>query len=116
MATILVAEDEKAVRTLVALILQTSGHQVVVASSGVEAVSLFRFSPDRFDLVITDLKMPVMSGQQVVKLIRETRPGSKILCMSGFSEDPIPDGVEFLQKPFQPDALLARVGRLLDQG
>jgi len=113
MANILVAEDEESLRTLVRLILQGSGHQVTAAANGVEAVSLFRFSPDRFDLVITDLKMPVMSGHQVVKLIRETRPAKKIICMSGYSEEPLPDGVEFLQKPFQLDELRSCVAKLL---
>jgi two-component system cell cycle sensor histidine kinase/response regulator CckA len=113
MATILVAEDEDAIRTLVALTVQAAGHHVITATNGVEAVSRFRFSPDRFDLVITDLKMPVMSGLALIKLIRDTKPSMKIICISGYSEDQVPEGVELLRKPFQLDALRSCVEKLL---
>jgi two-component system cell cycle sensor histidine kinase/response regulator CckA len=113
MATILVAEDESAIRALITLTLEGAGLHVITATNGVEAVSLFRFAPDRFDLVITDLKMPVMSGHEVVKLIRETRPAMRIICISGYSENQVPEGVEFLHKPFRLDELRSCVAKLL---
>ncbi len=58
MATILVAEDEEAIRSLLSVILKAAGHQVVAAANGVEAVALYRSSPDRFDLVVTELPPP----------------------------------------------------------
>jgi CheY-like chemotaxis protein len=116
MATVLVAEDEEAIRKLVALILRSEGHRVFTASNGVEAVSLFRYSPDRFDLVITDLKMPVMDGHQVIKLILESKPGPRIICMTGYTEKSIPPGVELLEKPFSPAALRASVTKVLGSG
>jgi hypothetical protein len=62
MATILVVEDEEAIRQLVSVVLEAAGHEVIAASNGVEGIALFRSSPDRFALILTDLKMPVMDG------------------------------------------------------
>ena len=115
MATILAADDEQAVLTLVALILRRAGHQVITARNGAEAVALFRSSPDRFDLIVTDVKMPVMDGLQAIRSARETRPGVRILCMTGFSEQAPPPGVGLLEKPFKPDDLCARVEGLLER-
>jgi hypothetical protein len=57
-----VVEDEEAIRQLVSVVLEAAGHEVIVASNGVEGIALFRSSPDRFALILTDLKMPVMDG------------------------------------------------------
>ena len=113
MATILVVEDEDALRRLAAVILQTAGYEVITASNGVEGVALFRSSPDQFSVVLTDLRMPVMNGQQLVKLVQETNPRAKIICMSGYTDEDMPAGTVFLQKPFSPDALRARVSEAL---
>jgi two-component system cell cycle sensor histidine kinase/response regulator CckA len=113
MATILAVDDEGQIRTLVALILGSAGHAVVTASNGVEGIAFFRSTPDRFDVVVTDLKMPVMDGHQLVELVRETSVDAKILCMSGYSNEPIPPGTDFLQKPFLVNALRASVDKLL---
>jgi|SRR5450759_4316863 len=115
MATILVVDDEKPIRTLIALILRSAGHNVIAASNGVEGVALFRSSPDRFDLILTDLEMPIMNGHQLVKLVRETNASANIICMSGYTNEPIPANTEFLQKPFTSDLLRARVDKLLYQ-
>ena len=115
MATILVVDDEKPIRTLIALILRSAGHAVIAASNGVEGVAVFRSSPDRFDIILTDLKMPVLNGHQLVKLVRQTSASAKIICMSGYTDEPIPASTEFLQKPFTPDVLRALVDKLLYQ-
>jgi len=60
--------------------------------------------------------MPVMDGYQLIKLVRETSPTIKILCMSGFAGTSVPADVEFLLKPFPPNVLLARVDQLLHRG
>jgi two-component system, cell cycle sensor histidine kinase and response regulator CckA len=106
MATILVVDDEPTIRTLIAMILNAAGHNVVPASNGLEGISLYRSSPRRFDLILTDLVMPVMDGIQFVKLVRATNPNAKIVCMSGYTEEPLPHNVEFVPKPFQPAQLL----------
>lgn len=113
MATILVADDEDVIRELVSLVLKSAGHQVVTAANGVETVALYRSSPNRFDLVITDVKMPVMDGYQVIRLVRESRPDAKIICMSGHMERSVPPGVEFLEKPFHAEGLRACVEKVL---
>ena len=113
MATILVADDEEAIRVLVPLILRPAGHQVITAANGVEAVALYRSSPDRFGLVITDLKMPVMDGYQVIRLVRQSRPNAKIICMSAHADRGVPEGVEFLEKPFHAQGLRACVEKIL---
>jgi DNA-binding response OmpR family regulator len=113
MATILVVEDEQAIRDLISVILRSAGHEIITASNGIEGIALFRSSPERFDLVLTDLKMPAMNGHQLIKLARETSAGARIMCMSGFTDEPIPAGIEFLQKPFPPAVLLGRVREML---
>lgn len=113
MATILVADDEEGIRLLVSLVLKQAGHETITAANGVEAVALYRSSPDRFDLVITDLRMPVMDGYHVVQLVRDTRPNAKIICMSGYAGEGLPAGVEFLSKPFRGEELRASIKKLL---
>jgi CheY-like chemotaxis protein len=113
MAVVLIADDEQPVRTLVSRTLLSSGHQVLTASNGVEAIALFRSSPDLIDIVVTDLNMPVMDGHEVVRLIRATRSNAKIICTSGFTHEACPAGVNFLQKPFTPTELRACVDKVL---
>jgi CheY-like chemotaxis protein len=111
--TILVVDDEPAIRSLVEMILKSAGHTVILASNGLEGIALYRSSPERFDLVLTDLGMPVMDGHQLVKLIHATNANARIICMSGYTDQPIPDNVEFLKKPFDPGSLRACVDDIL---
>jgi CheY-like chemotaxis protein len=113
MATILVVEDDEIFRTSVATMLKRAGHAVVTASNGVEGVALFRSSPNQFDLVLTDLQMPVMDGHQLIKLVRETSARTKIICMSGGTDESIPTNTEFLPKPFGRNSLYESVNKLL---
>lgn len=115
MATILVVDDERAIRELISVILRSAGHQIIAASNGIEGIALFRSSPERFDLILTDLQMPVMNGHELIKLARETSASAKIICMSGYTDEPLPARIEFLQKPFQPAVLLARVSEMLNR-
>jgi PAS domain S-box-containing protein len=114
--TVLVVEDELQVRKLIERALRRSGYAVLVAPDGEEAVRLFREQPDRVDLVITDLVMPLLSGPEVIAALRRDRPGLPAICMSGYSEHAgMGDlDVELLSKPFQTAELTARVRRLLD--
>src|SRR5258708_36900329 len=109
MAVILVADDEELVRTFASIVLQKAGHDVLAACDGSEAVTLYRSSSVRIDLVITDIAMPVMDGAQAVQLIRATPPGAGNPCMSGNSGKQWPPGLSFLKKPFTPYALCASV-------
>src|SRR5690242_1762915 len=116
MAVILVADDEEIVRAFASAVLRKAGHDVVAACDGFEAVTLYRSSGDRIDLVITDIAMPVMDGPQAMRLIPAAQPDARILCMSGNSGKQCPSGVPFLKKPFTPDALCASVSELLAAG
>ncbi len=114
MAVILVVDDEEMIRSLVSLVLSSAGHQLLTAANGLEGVSLFRSFPSRINLVITDLKMPVMDGYELVRMIRRDQPDAKIICMSGYSERPYPEGTVCLAKPFAPNQLREAVDRLLE--
>src|SRR5437762_12901220 len=111
MATILVVDDDDSIRELIAKIVRLSGHDVVAARDGSEAVAIFRSCPDSIDLVITDLKMPVMDGNEAVRRIRETRPLAAIICVSGYSEQDCPVGTMFLPRPFT----LEEIGTCVDE-
>ena len=71
MATILVVEDEPAIRQLIYEILRAAGHTVITAANGFEGIAFFRSNPDQYDLLLTNLQMPVMNGQEFVKLARD---------------------------------------------
>ena len=118
--TILLVEDEQAIRGLMRTMLKMKGYTVLEASDGVEALSLFRGNEDRIDLVITDVVMPRMSGRELASRIATDRPRTKVLFMSGYSEEAVlyqgifQSGTAFLQKPFSPDSLTRKVREVLD--
>src|SRR5262245_16741904 len=113
MAVVLVADDEPAIRSLAILILKSAGHAVVAAGNGLEAIALYRGTPEQYDLVITDLDMPVMDGYQLILLIRETKPAAKIIAMSGNPARELPAAISFLPKPFTPQQLRDLCGTVL---
>lgn len=118
---ILVVEDEDAVRRLVRATLERRGYRVLVASDGREALSIAR-SAECLDLVIADLVMPQMSGVEVAEQICAFRSDIKVLFMSGYTDrslqktEELPEGAEFLQKPFTPEMLAKCVRDVLDRG
>jgi PAS domain S-box-containing protein len=118
--TILVAEDEDTVRSLVRQILQIKGYRVLEARHGREALELAAQFEGRIDLLVTDVVMPHMSGREVADRILTSRPGLKVLFISGYTDnviDPhglLEPGVHFLQKPFSPEVLARKVREILD--
>lgn len=111
-ATVLVVEDEKALRTLVSRVLQAGGHHVLTAEDRETALDLARTHPGALDLVIADLTLPGASGRAVAEEIRRFRPDVRLLFMSGYSDEENLPG-PFLAKPFTPTELEQRVQALL---
>jgi|SRR5579871_1013387 len=117
--SILVVEDEAGIRTLVRKILHRQGYDVLEAASGQEALKIFRDKAASFDLVITDMMMPEMSGRELVDRLRDQGFAKKVLYVSGYSDDKsiyaetLPQGTAFLQKPFTLGSLLEKVKEVL---
>jgi two-component system cell cycle sensor histidine kinase/response regulator CckA len=112
-ATILVVEDEPPLRTLIANALANHGYRVLQARNGSEALAVFDREGADIDLVVTDLMMPYVDGEELVSALREKRRTLKTLCISGMRPMP-PDADAFIAKPFSRDAFLAEVQRLLE--
>ena len=118
--TILVVEDEPAVRSLVRRVLQKQGYRVLDASNGLEALRLVDGFDQKIHLLLTDVVMPEMSGHDLAERLSPARPDMKILYMSGYAEDAIvvnhvlQPGFAFLPKPFAPDILAAKVRETLE--
>lgn len=118
--TILIVEDEDAVRSVAVRALTRLGYQVLDASNGLEALHAIERRSGDVDLVITDLVMPEMSGTAFVERIRQRGYSPAVLLMSGYSEDrllqqgEVPFGMSFLAKPFSLQELGVRVRSILD--
>jgi CheY-like chemotaxis protein len=117
--TVLLVEDEDAVRALAREVLRRHGYDVIEACHGVDALRVAERHPDTIHLLITDVVMPHMSGGELAQRLTAARPAIKTLFMSGYTNhallpaDRTPGG-EFIQKPFTPDSLARRVRRILD--
>ncbi|MCU0672516.1 MAG: PAS domain S-box protein [Myxococcota bacterium] len=117
--TVLLAEDQPTVRALVGRVIEGLGYVVLSASDGVAALELLAAHEGKIHALVTDVVMPRMGGRQLAERVRALRPGTPILFMSGYTDDPslfdgIPPGESsFLQKPFAPDALGRALRKLL---
>jgi PAS domain S-box-containing protein len=121
-ATVLVVEDEWAVRSLIQHVLRDAGYAVLEAGTGTAALELAGKCRERIDLLLTDVAMPGMTGKEVAQRLRAERPGLRVLFISGYAYDSLFEGeeessaTEFLPKPFAPDQLLEKVEALLQAG
>ncbi len=120
--TILLVEDDPALREMAVALLQSLGYTVLIAANGIEALSLRdTHYPGHIDLLFTDLVMPQMSGKELAERIRILSPQTHILFNSGYTENAIVhqgllnQGVAMLQKPFTPAALAQKLREVLDQ-
>lgn len=120
--TILLVEDADWVRKLARQLLERAGYRVVEASGAEEAIRIIDTSTNgtKIDLVLTDVIMPGMSGNDMSKQLLTKRPDLPVLYMSGYTDDAIVQhgvlepGINFIQKPFSPDALALKVREVLD--
>ncbi|MBI5739507.1 MAG: response regulator [Nitrospirae bacterium] len=118
--TVLLAEDNEHVRTLGRYVLEKYGYRVLIAEDGVEAVNKFNEHIDEIRLCILDVIMPKKSGKDVYDEIKRTRPGVKVLFMSGYTadvlhrKDILGEGLNFITKPVTPETLLKKVREVLD--
>jgi signal transduction histidine kinase len=113
--TVLVAEDEEAVRMLVRTVLADAGFEVIAAASGTEATELLEQYPHPIDLLVTDVVMPGMIGPDLARVVTQRYPDARVLYITGYAtHSSVPPGFmqeddALLQKPFLPEHLLARV-------
>jgi len=118
-ATILLVEDEEALRRMVTLILKRNGYIVLSAANGRAALKIAEEHKRPIDLLLTDVVMPGMSGGKLAEQLIPLHPEMELLYMSGYTEDAIvhhgvsSDGTAFLEKPFAPDTLLRKVQAVL---
>lgn len=117
--TILVAEDDQAVRKITRSILELHGYIVLEAANGREALHIFRQWQDKIAIVLLDALMPEMDGAEALAAIREIKPGTKALFMSGYAREIIsgrmlvPDDAEFISKPVLPARLIDAIRKTI---
>lgn len=116
---ILVVDDEETVRTVARLVLERQGFTVMTAEDGLQAIDVVRKHPREIRLVVLDMTMPRMSGEETFRILRSENPDVRILLSSGYNEQEAVDrfagrGLSgFIQKPYTPAELLEHVARIL---
>lgn len=119
--TILLVEDEDAVRQLASLVLEEAGYHLLTAATPEEAIAMEANFGGQIDLLLTDVIMPRMTGREVAIIIRHHRSHLPVVYMSGYTQDVmafqrlIDDGALLVEKPFYPHELLRIVRRAIDQ-
>jgi len=117
--TVLLVEDDESLRPLMRRVLETHGYAVLEARHGKDAIRVADGHGGAVDLVITDVVMPEMGGRELAERLASARPSSKILFVSGYTDDVVirqgilDKGRPFLQKPFTPQELLTKAREVL---
>lgn len=119
--TILLVEDDEMIRNIAREILEAQGYTLLITVGGNEALHICETYEGVIHLLLTDVVMPQMSGREVAENVAALRPGIKVIYMSGYTDDAIvhhgvlDDGIDFIEKPFTPDALASIVREVLDR-
>jgi two-component system, cell cycle sensor histidine kinase and response regulator CckA len=118
--TLLLVEDEAAVRASVRRLLEWHGYTVLEARNGADALRIYEANETGIDLVLTDILMPEMGGHELIERLRARRPNLRVLFMSGYTEraftrnGSMPPGTGFVEKPFTVETLMRRLREVLD--
>ena len=119
--TVLVAEDEAAVRAVTREVLERQGYVVLEAPHGAAALDIAAQHRGPIQLLVTDVVMPGLSGRQLADRLARLRPDTKVLYVSGYTDDAVvrhgvlEAGIAYLQKPFTIDSLARKVREVLDR-
>jgi CheY-like chemotaxis protein len=120
--TVLVVEDEPAVRCLVKETVEQLGYTVLEADDGYAALRLIEEEKAPIHLLLTDVIMPLMNGHELARRLKSVRPGAKVLYMSGYTDDTLafhgiaqPE-IDFIQKPFTPAGLAEKLRQVMASG
>jgi two-component system cell cycle sensor histidine kinase/response regulator CckA len=120
-STVMLVEDEDAVRLFSARALRNKGYKVLEAKGGGAAIELFKTAEGPIDVLITDVVMPDMDGPALVQWVREHRPGMRVICISGYAEETFrkrldaASDIHFLPKPFSLEQLASKVKEVMRQ-
>ena len=120
--TVMLVEDEDAVRMFGARALRNKGYNVIEAPSGEDALEILNGGEHRIDLVITDVIMPGMDGPALFRHVREKYPDMKVIFISGYTEDSFrqrldaTENIHFLPKPFSLQQLAGKVKEIMTDG
>jgi two-component system, cell cycle sensor histidine kinase and response regulator CckA len=120
METILLVEDEELLRSVVREAMEEHGYQVLEARTPAEALQLSTEFPGTIDLLVTDMIMPGMDGQELAKRVSAQRPATRIILMSGYTQHSVRNGttlpgVRYLEKPIPTTLLLQTIRVTLDE-
>lgn len=120
--TVLVADDDPGVRALVTVLLRRAGYETIEAATGREAYDTVRRAGDDLDVVLLDVMMPEMNGDDALRAIRSTYPELPVIFFSGFDRNEVADHLadaagytSFLPKPFENTELLEEIERAVDK-
>ena len=117
--TVLLVEDDEALRELIHEFLETSGYEVLVASDPARAIEAARGREGAIHLLLTDISMPSMNGRELARRVKELRPEIRVLYMSGYAADGMADrgvpepGALLILKPFSQEALARKLREAL---
>jgi signal transduction histidine kinase/CheY-like chemotaxis protein len=118
--TVLLVEDEPSLRSLLRELLESFGYSVLEAGQGGDALRVAAEHPGTIDLLLSDMVMPQMTGNELAQRLAQVRPSTKVLFMSGYAagvapQHQIPNGAAYIEKPFTADALAGAIREVLDR-